>query len=94
MKLVKNIEKRRYEMVVGDHTAFVDYLKAKNGIYLTHTEVPKEIEGQGVGSQLVSEVLKALKEDNEKVVPLCPFVAHYIREHPEWKPMIAEGYAV
>jgi len=90
----KNLERRRYEAEVNGYTVFIDYIKAKNAIYLTHTEVPAQLAGQGVGKAIVKEVLTQIKEEGEKVAPLCPLVAAYIKKNREWVPMVADGYNV
>ncbi|NND63819.1 MAG: N-acetyltransferase [Flavobacteriaceae bacterium] len=94
LEVQKNLEKRRYEAQIGDQVAFIDYIKAKDAIYLTHTEVPKQLEGQGIGFKLVENVLQILKSKGEKLAPLCPFVAVYIKRNPEWKSILARGYNV
>jgi len=63
----------------------------QNVIYLTHTEVSTQIEGKGVGSALVKQGLQDIKEKNLTLVPLCPFVALYIKCHPEWKALVLKG---
>ena len=94
LDIEKNLERRRYETEVNGYTAFIDYIKAKNAIYLTHTEVPVQLEGHGVGKAMVRQVLQQLKEEEQKVAPLCPFVAAYIKENREWVPLVADGYNV
>ena len=89
-----NQELKRYEADYDGHTAFITYIKAKGKVYLTHTEVPKGLEGRGVGSALVKGVLAHLKENGHKLFPLCPFVAAYIRRHREWEEILAEGVHV
>ncbi len=74
-----NTEKRRFEMAVGDDSAFIEYTEAGDGtLAMTHTEVPKKFEGQGVGSRLVKGALDVVRAKGLKVVPTCPFVAIYI----------------
>lgn len=51
--LVDNKKKKRFEFQIGDNVAFIEYIFAKENIYLTHTEVPKELEGKGIASALV-----------------------------------------
>jgi predicted GNAT family acetyltransferase len=94
LDITKNLERRRYETEVNGYTAFIEYIKAKNAIYLTHTEVPAQLGGQGVGKSMVKAVLTILKEEGQKVAPLCPFVAAYIKENREWVPLVADGYNV
>ena len=55
---IKNNEAaKRFELTVGDHTAFVDYILLSKRIIYTHTEVPAALEGQGIGSALARHVL-------------------------------------
>ena len=90
----ENTERKRFETEVEGKIAFVEYIRAKDAVYLTHTEVPKGLEGKGVGSGLVKGVLKILDEEGAKIAPLCPFVAAYIKRHPEWKRILAPNYNV
>lgn len=95
IELVKNQEKKRFEMEVDNHIAFIEYLIDKDNImYLTHTEVPRSLEGKGVGGSIVSKALNYIKENGYALAPLCPFVASYLRKHPEWKTLLAKGYNV
>ncbi|VAW30709.1 Predicted acetyltransferase, partial [hydrothermal vent metagenome] len=65
--------------------------KAQNIVYLTHTEIPAQLEGKGIGSALVKQVLQDIREKDLTLVPLCPFVALYIKRHPEWKALVLKG---
>ncbi len=53
-------------------------------IVLIHTETQPEFEGRGVGSALTRMALDTAKENDEMVVPLCPFVENYIERHEEY----------
>ena len=93
--LILNEDKRRFELEVENHIAFIEFIKNNdNIIFLTHTEVPSELGGKGVGSELVSRVLNWIKENDYKLAPLCPFVAAYLKRHPEWTEILAPGYHV
>ena len=63
--------------------AEVAYQRATNLIVFTHTEVPKEAEGQGVGSRLARAALDWARTEGVPVLPLCPFVAAYVRRHAD-----------
>lgn len=94
-ELIINTDKKRFELAIGEHIAFIDYiLNNENILFLTHTEVPKALAGKGVASILVEKVLNYIKEKNYTLAPLCPFVAKYITKHPEWKSILANGYHV
>jgi len=90
-KLVNNETNHQYEFHVGELVPKIEYIKSGNKIYLTHTEVPAELEGQGIASDLVKKVLADIQQNDLKVVPLCPFVDKYIKRHPEWEILIFKG---
>ena len=82
--LVDNADEKRYEFDLGDDIAIIEYIKTQGFIILTHTEVPEKYEGQGIGAELVHDVLEDLRAKKIQMIPQCPFVAQYIRRHPEW----------
>ncbi|MCL9808126.1 GNAT family N-acetyltransferase [Flavobacterium luminosum] len=93
--LILNQEKKRFELEVEGVIAFIDFIvNNENIMFLTHTEVPKELEGKGVGSALVSKTLNHIQEKGYTLAPLCPFVAAYLKRHPEWKNVLAKGYNI
>lgn len=78
-----------------DQVTFVEYIINKQGIiFLTHTEVPQKLQGQGIAFDMISEVLAEVEERNLQLVPLCPTVAEYIRRNAQWKRLLAPGYSV
>ncbi len=44
-KLINNEANHQYEFHVGELVPKIEYIKSGNKIYLTHTEVPGELEG-------------------------------------------------
>ncbi|SHI32780.1 GNAT family N-acetyltransferase [Flavobacterium terrae] len=93
--IVVNQEKKRFELEVEGKIAYIEYiLNNENIMFLTHTEVPVGLEGKGVGSAIVSKVLDYIKENGYTLAPLCPFVAAYVKRHPERKEILAKGYNV
>ena len=75
-----NTAKRRYELDLEDgQIAMIEYYLAPGGeVALTHTEVPYDHAGQGVGSQIAFKALTDIREQGSKVIPQCGFVASYI----------------
>ncbi|NNC34476.1 MAG: N-acetyltransferase [Croceitalea sp.] len=90
-KVTDNSAKKQYELLVDDKLARLEYIVAQNRIFLTHTEVPIGLEGRGIGSELIRQVLEDIQLKNMILVPLCPFVAGYIKKHPEWKALVLKG---
>ena len=60
-------------------------------ITFTHTEVDPEFEGQGVGSALARYALDQAREAGLRVRPLCPFIARWIRRHPDYADLVVAG---
>lgn len=90
--IYQNGDAKRFEWNVEGKTAFIDYnLNTQNEIFLTHTEVPQELEGKGIGSKLVKAVLDYIKEENWTVYPTCPFIASYIKKHEEYQNLVKKG---
>ncbi|MEM9142717.1 MAG: GNAT family N-acetyltransferase [Bacteroidota bacterium] len=89
--LMDNTEAKQYEIHVDGRVPRIEYIKAQDKIYLTHTEVPKGLEGRGIGSSLVKLVLEDVAKKGLTLVPLCPFVALYLKRHPEWKKLVLKG---
>lgn len=84
-----NAARMRYELDVDDEQAVVEYVRDGETLFLTHTGVPPTLEGRGIGSELVRAVLEDVRRRELRIVPQCPFVAAYIRRHPEWEPLVA-----
>ncbi len=88
-ELTDNKSRNQFEMVTDGYLSRVEYMIMGNKIFLTHTEVPKELEGKGVGSKIVKAALEEAESRGLKLIPLCPFVASYIKRHPEWERLLA-----
>ena len=87
--VIDNEAKHRFELAEGGSTAIASYRIEGDTISFTHTVVPEEIEGQGVGSRLVRGALDQVREKGLRVVPLCYFVKGYIERHPEYQDILA-----
>ena len=79
----------RYEIEANGAVAFVTYRTTPRAVTLVHTEVPKALEGRGIGSALAKGVLDLLRKEGRKVVVICPFIAAYIRKHTEFETILA-----
>lgn len=90
-QLIDNKKDKQYEFHIDGFVPRIEYIKAQNQVYLTHTEVPRELEGKGVGSTLIKKVLEQIKQFDLTLVPMCPFVAMYIKDHPEWRSLVLKG---
>jgi len=77
-------ERRRYELRLGGElVGHADYRRSGTRIEFTHTEVEPALQGNGLGSRLVAEALADARRQRLEIVPLCPFVADFMAQHPE-----------
>jgi predicted GNAT family acetyltransferase len=82
-------ERHRFELAVDGHIAFAAYRRDGDVLALTHTIVPQELAGQGIGSKLIAAVLEQVRARGETIVPECSFVAAYLQKHPEDADLVA-----
>ena len=85
-----NAERNRFELVVDGHLARAEYVIDGDIITFTHTIVPPALEGRGIASRLILYALTAARDRGLRVIAQCPFVAAYIRKHPEWADLLAQ----
>jgi len=64
--------KRVAEMVVS--------LSGKN-LTVYHTEVSETLKGKGVSTQLLETMVKYVRDNSLKVIPLCPYVSVQFKRH-------------
>ena len=69
------------------------YRQRNDRIAFTHTNVNPAYEGRGFGSRLAEAALDDARRQGLAVVPLCPFIAWYIEQHPEHGDLVAADYA-
>jgi len=90
--LVKNEEKKRFEIEVDGSYAFIDYKVKGDDISLVHTETDPELRGRGAAGAVVEKTLHYLDENKISLHPFCPYVFAYIKRHPEWKRIVSPDF--
>lgn len=88
-QVTNNEAEHRYELEVDGQLAIAEYRVRSGRISFTHTKVPDALEGRGIGKKLVKAALDDARAQGLKVVPVCPFVKHYIDTHPEEQDLLA-----
>jgi len=64
------------------HTARLDYELDGNVMSITHTRVPREIEGRGVAGELMRHALELAAANGWIVKPVCSYAVAYMARHP------------
>ncbi|WP_304165926.1 GNAT family N-acetyltransferase [Phenylobacterium aquaticum] len=83
LNVINNKTTHRFEVQLGDETAFAEYRLEPDAIVFPHTVVPPAFGGKGVGGLLVQAGLAYARELNLLVKPTCPFFHAYIAKRPE-----------
>ncbi len=84
LSLINNTDHptKRFELYIDGAIAFIEYKTKENTFYLTHTEVPKSLGGLGIGKTIIKKTLEYLRENQHQLVPICPFIAVYLKRNP------------
>ena len=75
-----NEEASRFEYESEGVIAYIEYDLFEKVMDLTHTIVPKSLEGRGIGGMLVKHALEYARECGYKVKPTCWFVDKFIKK--------------
>jgi hypothetical protein len=87
-----NRQASRYELRVdGKLAGLIDYSLGDGTIAMNHSEVEPALQGRGLGSVLAAGALADVAERGLKVIPYCPFVAAYLRRHPELQELLTSS---
>lgn len=83
MTVTDNPEEQRYEVHLNGTVAVLEYERSDGQIALIHTEVPDSLSGHGIAGALAKTALDDARAQHVTVLPLCEFVAAYIKRHPQ-----------
>ena len=87
--ITNNPAEHRYEARIGgDLAGYCEYNLLSEAIMFTHTEVLEAHEGQGVGSTIAKHVLDTARSEGKHVIPVCQFIAGYIRKHRDYADLV------
>ena len=82
--VINKLENQQFQALVHEELAYLEYRWLKKDLALMHTFVPESLEGKGLASALAKFALDYAKEKNLQVIVYCPFVATYLKRHPEY----------
>ena len=93
LQIVDEPASQRYEARLGDVVVgYSEYRRVEGDrVILFHTEVDPAYEGQGYGSRLAKGVLDDIRARGVRVTVKCPFMAAYLKRHPEYGDVLARG---
>jgi uncharacterized protein len=72
--------------------ATIDYRYYKQDIAFLHSYVPEPFRGKGIAKALAETALAFARKEHKKIMLYCPFMARYVREHPEYHDLVDREY--
>lgn len=88
LNIVHDKENQRYTLDINGELAKVEYSMRNGTMYLTHSEVPYNLRGQGIGKVLVEKTFEKLTEENYTAVAVCPYIKAVKNRSEHWKKII------
>jgi len=92
LTIVNNEQQQQFQVRVDDDLAYLEYRLYKGDIALMHTEVPDRLAGRGIASALAEYAIKYAREHKTPVMVYCPFVASWLKKHPENRDVLDPKY--
>ncbi|MFG2544844.1 GNAT family N-acetyltransferase [Streptomyces sp. NPDC048594] len=75
----------RYEILVdGRRAGLTAYRDLGEQRVFFHTEIDDAFAGQGLGTRLVRQALVDVRASGMRIVPVCPYVAKFLKRHGEF----------
>ena len=84
-----NTAASRFEYKEDDQLCYLDYTLDNNVLSITHTWVPKALEGRGIAAKLTKAALDIAKENQWKILAICSYTAAFLKRHPEYQDLLA-----
>jgi uncharacterized protein len=88
--VTNNERQLQFEVHMDGDLAVLQYRFQDELIWLMHTEVPGKLEGRGIASALAHYAFEWALGKKIKVKVFCPFVAVYLKRHPEYNPIVVK----
>ncbi|WP_030313844.1 GNAT family N-acetyltransferase [Streptomyces flavochromogenes] len=84
--VVRHVDPRhRYEILVDDQRAgLTAYRDRDDRRVFFHTEIDDAYAGRGLASILVEQALTDVRASGMRIVPVCPYVAKFLKKHEEF----------
>ena len=91
--VIHNEKAHRFEVLLENQIAVLDYTRRGNDMYFTHTGVPPAFEAQGIAAALTKRGLDFARDNGLTVHPLCRYTAVYMRRHKEYQSLLVKREA-
>lgn len=84
LKVKNNTAENRFEVSIDGQLAKLDYMMDGDIIVMTHVGVHPDQRGMGIAGKITQVALDYAKENSLRVIPMCSYIAAYIRRNPQY----------
>jgi uncharacterized protein len=84
IEVVHNETENRFEVWIGEYLSKLDYMLNGDSIVMTHVGVPPELRGHAIAGKITQVALEYAKGKSLRVIPMCSYVAAYIKRNPQY----------
>jgi predicted GNAT family acetyltransferase len=92
-EVIHNEANKQFEVHVGSEVAALEYRHYKhNDIALMHTFVPETLRGKGIAGILAKYAMDYIKDQHKLAMVYCPYVASWLKRHPEYDYLVDKSY--
>ncbi|HRQ21849.1 MAG TPA: GNAT family N-acetyltransferase [Anaerolineales bacterium] len=84
LEIKNNPAENRFETWIEGELSKLDYIEDSDTIVMTHVGVHPQHRGGGVAGRITQSALEYAKEKSLRVIPMCSYVASYIRRNPQY----------
>lgn len=88
MNIVHSKEKNRIEISQDGHTAVLDYIPRQNHIVVFDIEIPKFLEGKGLGIELMKYTLEYARKNNLKIFPMHTMMTKFMSKESKTQDLL------
>lgn len=90
LRVLRDDAAGRYVLRRDDETiGFADFHDDDDVVVVPYVEIRADLRGHGLGDVLARGLLEDLRAAGRDVLPLCGFLAGFVREHPEFHGLTA-----
>ena len=79
--VVHRPEQSRFEAEVEGQVSFLSYERADGAVVMTHTIVPRELEGRAIAAHLAQAAVGWARGEGLDIEPQCSYVRSWLAQH-------------
>lgn len=83
-------DRKKHQFILSTEkgSAFIDYSMHNDEVHLLHSEVPRELRGQGIGKVLVEKTFELITADGQQAVAHCGFIKSVAKNSDKWSSLV------